>query len=120
MKEDENGNITLSAEEASKYFFISDKCDSYRIDFTRERDRNALLRKENIRIYDEKAMLCRQIESKDRLITALQDLVTELENSCDYYAGLVEEILSPNKNESAANGPVICLDPFIGDGKEPA
>lgn len=129
MKELEDGSLIMSEAEVMEVRKLDDeKKELFQIStqfakqmedkLNLEKKRNALLRKENIRIYDEKAMLNREIDSKDRLITALQELVTELEKSCDYYAGLVNDILPSNRNESAANVSVICLDPLIGDGKE--
>ena len=81
MKEDENGNIILSHKEGQDYFELKNRINNSEKLLSLERDRNALLRRENVKLWKDIDLLQRSLEVARKACATHQSLIALLEES---------------------------------------
>lgn len=129
MKEDENGNFILSDEEGQAYFKLKDRIyDSEKL-LSLERDRNALLRRENVKLWKDIELLQRSLEvarkacaTHEALIALLEESMSQTCEECGVKTVVpyMHKGLCPRCTGKAYEAAPCTEEPIKGDGKEPA
>lgn len=130
MKEDENGNIILSHEEGQAYFDkLKDRIHDIEKLLSFERDRNALLRRENVKLWKDIDLLQRSLEvarkasaTHESLIALLEESMSQTCEECGVKTALpyMHNWLCPRCAGKAYKAAPCTEEPIKGDGKEPA